>query len=125
MKLKKDLVVVVVVVVVKKKKRPSAINSLHHSLKFTMEREVKGSMPFLDMNIIHPNDGQLSSSWYSKSMDTTSIMNCHTFAPKKYKCSAVSEYIMHAALGSTSMTTRIRLNKSESKINILQASMIP
>ena len=30
----------------------SDINSLHNSLKFAMEKEKEGSMPFFDMNLL-------------------------------------------------------------------------
>ena len=68
------------------------INNLHPSLKFTIEREENGSIPFLDMRIIHSN-GQLSSTWYNKPTDTGLIMNYHALAPKKYKRSVVSGFV--------------------------------
>ena len=68
------------------------INNFHPSLKFTIERENKGSIPFLDMLIIN-NHGQLSSTWYCKPSDTGLIMNFHALAPKKYKHSVVSGFV--------------------------------
>ena len=70
----------------------ATINNLHPSLKFTIEREENGSIPFLDMKIIH-NNGQLSSTWYNKPMDTGLIMNYYALAPKKYKRSVVSGFV--------------------------------
>ena len=79
----------------------SEINNLHPSLKFTIEREVNGSIPFLDMKIINES-GRLSSTWYNKPTDTGLIMNFHALAPKRYKRSVVSGFIhrIHRA-GST------------------------
>ena len=68
------------------------INNLHPSLKFTIEREVNGSIPFLDMKIINES-GRLSSTWYNKPTDTGLIMNFHALAPKRYKRSVVSGFI--------------------------------
>ena len=47
----------------------SFINSLHPALKFTMETEENGILPFLDMKVIN-DKGNLSSSWYNKPTDT-------------------------------------------------------
>ena len=70
----------------------AAINSLHPALKFTMEVEEDGELPFLDMKLINSN-GQLSSTWYSKPTDTGLIMNYHSMAPKRYKRSVVSGFV--------------------------------
>ena len=68
------------------------INNLHPSLKFTMEREENGSIPFLDMQILH-HKRDLSSTWYNKPTDTGLIMNYHALAPKRYKHSVVSGFV--------------------------------
>ena len=68
------------------------INDLHPSLRFTIERESDGSIPFLDMRIINEG-GTLSSTWYNKPTDTGLIMNFHALAPKRYKRSVVSGFV--------------------------------
>ena len=68
------------------------INSLHPSLKFTMETEIDCSLPFLDMKIIR-KDCELSTTWYTKPTDTGLIMNFHAFAPQKYKISVVAGFV--------------------------------
>ena len=68
------------------------INKLHLDLKFTIEREKEGSIPFLDMRIINKN-GKLSSTWYHKPTDTGLIMNFHSLAPKRYKRTVVSGFV--------------------------------
>ena len=67
----------------------TSINNLHPSLKFTMEREENGEIPFLDMKILNTK-GKLSSTWYTKPSDTGLMMNYHALAPKRYKRSVVS-----------------------------------
>ena len=68
------------------------INNLHSNLKFTIERPCDGAIPFLDMKIINEN-GNLSSTWYSKPTDTGLIMNFHSLAPRRYKHSVVSGFV--------------------------------
>jgi hypothetical protein len=77
------------------------INNLHPSLKFTIEREDNGSLPFLDMKIVHERN-KLSSTWYNKPTDTGLIMNYHALAPKRYKRSVVSGFVhrIHRACSS-------------------------
>ena len=79
----------------------TAINGLHPSLRFTIEREENGSIPFLDMRIIHSN-GPLSSTWYNKPIDTGLIMNYHALAPKRYKRSVVSGFAYRIYRASSS-----------------------
>ena len=69
------------------------INNLHPALKFTIERETDGTIPFLDMKLIHEEQGKLSSTWYQKPTDTGLIMNYHALAPKRYKRSVVSGFV--------------------------------
>ena len=64
------------------------INNLHPSLKFTIEREVDSSIPFLDMRITRSGD-TLQSTWYTKPTDTGLTMNYHALAPTRYKKSVV------------------------------------
>ena len=66
------------------------INDLHPSLKFTIEKENNGSIPFLDMCIHRNSDGSLASTWYCKKTDTGLLMNFHALAPDKYKRSVVT-----------------------------------
>ena len=78
------------------------LNSLHPNLKFTIEREVDGALPFLDMKIMRSEQGTLSSTWYNKPTDTGLIMNFHALAPKRYKRSVVSGFVyrIHRACSS-------------------------
>jgi len=68
------------------------INNLHPNLSFTIEREVQGTLPFLDMQLIH-KDNTISSTWYSKPTDTGLILNYHSLAPRRYKRSVVSGFV--------------------------------
>jgi len=68
------------------------INLLHDKLKFTMEKEVEGQLPFLDLCIVH-SESRLESKWYTKPTDTGLIMNFHALAPRRYKRSVVQGFV--------------------------------
>ena len=70
----------------------SEINNLRPNLALTIEREVDGSLPFLDMQLIH-DDKSITSKWYSKPTDTGLILNYHSLAPRRYKKSVVSGFV--------------------------------
>ena len=65
-------------------KKLTQMNNLHTNLKFTIERETEGSIPFLDMKISNIQ-GHLSLKWYNKPMDTSLVLNFHLLAPLRYK----------------------------------------
>lgn len=68
------------------------INSLHPNLKFTIETEQEGKLPFLDLCLLHTGSC-LQSTWYTKPTDTGLIMNYHASAPRKYKRSVVQGFV--------------------------------
>ena len=68
------------------------INRLHPNLKFTIEVEQNGRIPFLDLLLIRLGR-MLSSTWYCKPTDTGLVMNFHALAPRRYKKSVVSGFV--------------------------------
>ena len=68
------------------------INALHSNLKFTLEVEAEGKIPFLDQCINHVNH-KLSSFWYCTRTDTGLIMNSHALVPKCYERSVVECFV--------------------------------
>ncbi|XP_066929990.1 uncharacterized protein [Clytia hemisphaerica] len=98
------------------------INEFHPNLKFTCEREDKGSIPFLDMKIIHSGN-ELTSTWYTKNTDTGLTMNFHALAPIKYKKSNVTGmvYRIHRAC-STPENFKSSIEKAKS---ILRKNQYP
>ena len=70
----------------------SEINNLHPMLKFTIEYEVNGELPFLDMKVLNEK-GSLSSTWYRKPTDTGLMLNYHALAPRRYKKSVVAGFV--------------------------------
>ena len=64
------------------------INSMHLSLKFTIEVKQDRELPFLDMKIIRKD-----WYWYTKPTDTGLIMNFNWLAPLKYKRAVVTGFV--------------------------------
>ena len=89
------------------------INKLHSNLKFTMESENNGCLPFLDM-LLHNDNKLLSSSWYRKPTDTGLTLNFHSLAPMKYKRSVVIGFV-HRIYRSCSNWENIHLGLEEAK----------
>ena len=79
------------------------INQMHPKLKFTMEVEEEGQIPFLDMLLVRTG-GVVSSTWYCKPTDTGLVMNFHAIAPMRYKKSVISGFVyrIHRACSSWS-----------------------
>ena len=76
-----------IIMVIKKSYIPTKmeeVNGLHRNLSFTKEREEEGTLPFLDMLMIHVGN-KINSTWYTKDTDTGLMMNYHALAPNKYK----------------------------------------
>ena len=82
-------------------KKLKRINSLHPNLKFTLEIENEGKLPFLDMCLLHEGN-RVASTWYCKPTDTGLILNFHALAPKKYKRSVIQGFMfrIHRACSS-------------------------
>ena len=55
------------------------INQMHPNLKYMIETELEGQLPFLDLCIIHAGN-TLRSKWYMKPTGTGLIMNFHAQA---------------------------------------------
>ena len=65
------------------------IKELHPNLRFTIEIEKDGKIPFLDICIDHEGNS-LTTKWYTKPTDTGLVLNFHALAPKRYKRNAIN-----------------------------------
>ena len=102
--------------------RLAAINALHEKLAFTIERQVEGRIPFLDMLIMN-NQGRLSSGWYNKPTDTGLILNYHALAPRRYKRSVVSGFV-HRIMRACSTWQRFHESLVKAKM-VLERNQYP
>ena len=87
-----------------------------------MEIEKNGSIPFLEIEIIH-TDNHLSSTWYLKLTDTGLIANFHALAPKRYKKCVVQSFV-HRFYRTCSSGENVELSLTEAK-EILNNNQYP
>ena len=98
------------------------LNLLHPNLKFTIEMEENGKIPFLDMEISHVGN-RLSSTWYVKPTDTGLIMNFQALAPKRYKKSVVQSFV-HRIYRCCSCWENVTLSLQRAK-EVLEKNQYP
>ena len=80
-----------------------AANILHPNLQFTLEKtNSKGSLMFLDLNIIVSQGRRVICSWYQKPTDTGTILNYRICAPTQYKRSVTHGTVHRVCFRSTS-----------------------
>ena len=71
------------------------INSIHPNLKFTMESENDGKLPFLDVLISRTSSG-FATSVYRKPTFSGLGLNFHSFCPRNFKLNACRTLIYRA-----------------------------
>ena len=98
------------------------INALHANLKFTLEVEAEGKIPFLDLYINNVNN-KLSSTWFCKPTSTGLIMKYHALAPKCYKRSVVKGFV-HRVYRACSSWENFHDSMEKAKM-ILQRNQYP
>jgi len=60
------------------------INKTESSMKFTMETEINGSIPFLDVLVKRGTTGQISTSVYRKTTHTDRYLNYRSEHPLQH-----------------------------------------
>ena len=100
------------------------INNLHAKLVFTKETENdEGKIAFLDMNIIHRQNGTIETEWYRKKTDTGLTINFHALAPMKYKRGMVIN-LVYRIFNATSSWELFDKGLNEGK-SILRSNQYP
>ena len=85
------------------------LNKGHPSIKFTLEVEVNGQLPFLDVLVSHSNySANFRTTTFHKSTYTGLLMNFLSFAPFTYKTGLVRTLLDRAH----------KINNSEISLNI-------
>lgn len=74
----------------------SLLNGVHPALKFTVDKEVNGSLPFLDV-LVHRTPSLFITSVYSKSTFTGLYTRWNSFCPKRQKINLIRT-LTHRAL---------------------------
>jgi GIY-YIG catalytic domain len=69
-------------------------NSFHPTLKFTCETEdTNKSIAFLDLKLIHKNDGKVLTDWYNKPLASNRLLNFRSTHPLSQKRNVASSFI--------------------------------
>ena len=71
------------------------MNSRHRNIKFTVEEEENGSLPFLDIKITRNGD-KLTTSIHRKKTFSGVYLNYHSFLPRDYKRGLISTLLYRA-----------------------------
>ena len=68
------------------------LNNRHENLKFTIEKEKQGKLPFLDVCIDNTNDN-IKTSIFRKTTDTGLLTNFNSFTCFKYKTGLIKTLV--------------------------------
>ena len=103
------------------------LNSCHPNIKFTMETEEKGQLPFLDVLLSKQSasdrQGSFITSVYRKKTYTGLLTNYFSFTPFKYKLGLIKTLIDRAY--KINNTTRGFHNDIKNLSEILKRNMFP
>lgn len=72
-------------------------NSVDEKIQFTMEIEVNGCLPFLDVMVVRSRDGCLRTNWYTKPTSSGRLLNFMSNHPISQKTS-VALGLLHRAI---------------------------
>lgn len=68
------------------------LNTYHNKIKFTLEKEINGEIPYLDMKIIR-NNSSLITNWYTKPTSSGRMINYNSTQPMKVKINTATNFI--------------------------------
>lgn len=96
-------------------------NGFHPKIKFTMEREVNGCLPYLDVLIQRDAGNFLSTTWYSKPCSSQRILNYNSLHPKNMVLNVGRNLVKRVK----SLTTRQDVNLDATITSILKKNDFP
>ena len=76
------------------------LNQIEDSIKFTLEEESEGCLAFLDVLIMHEDDGTISTSGYRKTTHTDKYLDFDSHHPLCHKTAVVNTLLTRACEGS-------------------------
>ncbi|CAF1678812.1 unnamed protein product, partial [Adineta ricciae] len=71
------------------------LNTFHPCIKFTVESEIHGTIPFLDVTVKRHNDG-FDTTVYRKKTTTKLMAKWDSLVPKSYKTASINAYVNRA-----------------------------
>ena len=72
------------------------LNGFHESIKFTYEKEVDGTISFLDVKVLKNADGSFDTDIHRKGTDTNVYLNWKSFSPNTWKIGTLKGLIRRA-----------------------------
>ena len=97
----------------------SVLNGFDNNIKFTVEEEKEGMLPFLDV-LICRNDKSIETTVYRKSTNNDIYLNWNAFAPDTWKRGTLKALVERAY---TVCSTKDFLDK-ELRITIIQTMLL-
>ena len=82
------------------------LNQVEPSIRFTVEKEVDGQLPFLDLLISRDSDGSISTSVYRKPTHTDQYLHFSSHHPTSHKRSVVRTLFSRASTHCSSLLER-------------------
>ena len=70
-----------------------SLNVFHEKLKFTIETEENGCLPYLDVLVVRNNDNTISTNWFKKEITSNRILNFYSHHPFFQKTNTARNYI--------------------------------
>ncbi|XP_075150598.1 uncharacterized protein LOC142224698 [Haematobia irritans] len=97
------------------------LNAYHNKIKFTIEKEKNGELPFLDMTIIR-KENSLMTNWYAKPTSSGRMINFYSTQPYNMKINTAKNFIHKVLQLSEDIFKSENLMKIK---NILKANNYP
>lgn len=74
----------------------TVFNSIDSKIQFTLEEEVSGKLPYLDVLVWRTEEGSLVTSWFRKSYNSGRILNYNSNHPLSQKLGVVQGFLNRA-----------------------------
>ncbi|XP_044585993.1 uncharacterized protein LOC123266030 [Cotesia glomerata] len=86
-------------------------NSVDADIQFTVENEVDGKLPFLDVLVCRTDSGELKTSWYQKPYSSERVLNFKSNHPLSQKLGVAQGFFNRAIRLSHESMVSISINK--------------
>ena len=81
----------------------AAFNKQNTHIQFTVEMEVDGRLPFLDMVLVRDQQQQIRTEWYRKPVSSGRFLNYHSYHPLHHKVNVAANFVKRVLDFSTNI----------------------